>query len=987
MTTIDKSLADAPWPRPAYRARVIREGERLAAAARELPERAVGTWLIEAAAGEAQALLAAVFGNSPFLSDCIVLDPAYAAILLRAGPARAHAFAFAHAEAALGRGAPVGAVLRRLRRRVALTVALADIGGLWDLAKVTGVLSDFADTALQRAAIDALREAAARGGLVLPHPEEPERDSGLVVLAMGKLGARELNYSSDIDLIVLFDRERIITASPDRLQQVFVRVARRIVQLLEERTEEGYVARTDLRLRPDPGSTPLALSVAAAETYYETLGQNWERAAMIKARPAAGDRAAGDAFLDHLRPYIWRKHLDFAAIQDIHSIKRQINAQRGGAAVAIAGHNLKLGRGGIREIEFFAQTNQLIWGGRIPALRQRATGDALARLAIAGKIDPLAARDLTEAYGVLRRIEHRLQMIDDHQTHALPEDAEGLEALATFLGYATRADFEESLLATLRMVERHYADLFEDSPPLSGPGNLVFTGPTDDPATTETLARLGYKDQAKVSAMVRAWHHGRYRAMRSARARELLTELMPALLAALARTRDPDRALLRFDEFLGRLPAGVQLFSLFHANPSLLELVAEIMGDSPMLANLLSLRPQLLDFVLSPDFYGALPGRAALAAELAEALRQARDFQDTLDLMQRWKNDRTFQVGVLMLRGAMDAERAGMALADIAETAVAALQPAVEAEFARAHGRVPGGDLAIVAMGKLGSRELTLTSDLDLVFLYDVPEGVEASDGARPLPVSLYYIRLASRIINAVTAATGEGKLYELDTRLRPSGSKGPIAVSIDGFVAYHRSDSWTWEHMALTRARAITGGEALRTRIASEVRAILTRRRDPAALAADVAGMRALIEREHRTAGNWNVKHRRGGLIDVEFIAQYLQLRDAADHPEILATGTKAALRAATEAGSLPAEDGALLIAALTLWQALQAALRLFANPAYDMKVAPATIGPPLARATGVADFAALAARVPETGELVRALFERVLPPDRARMPDMKGA
>jgi glutamate-ammonia-ligase adenylyltransferase len=486
--------------------------------------------------------------------------------------------------------------------------------------------------------------------------------------------------------------------------------------------------------------------------------------------------------------------------------------------------------------------------------------------------------------------------------------------------------------------------------------------------------------------MVRGWHHGRYRAMRSARARELLTELMPTLIAALARTREPDSTLLRFDEFLGRLPAGVQLFSLFHANPSLLELVAEVMGASPMLANLLSVRPQLLDFVLSRDFYGALPEHAALAAELADSLRQARDFQDTLDLLQRWKNDRTFQVGVLQLRGAIDAERAGAALADIAETAIAALQPAVEDEFARAHGRVPGGDLAIVAMGKLGSRELTLTSDLDLVFLYDVPADVETSDGARPLPVSLYYIRLASRIINAVTAATGEGKLWELDTRLRPSGSKGPIAVSVDGFIAYHRSDSWTWEHMALTRARAVTGRDSLRARIAAEIRAVLTRRRDPAALAADVAGMRALIEREHRTAGNWNVKHRRGGMVDVEFIAQYLQLRDAADRPEILATNTQAALRAAVAAGSLAAADGATLSPALTLWHALQAALRLFANPAYDMKVAPATIGPPLARATGVADFADLAALVQETGERVRALFERLLPPERARLPDMSA-
>ncbi|MBL8836054.1 MAG: bifunctional [glutamine synthetase] adenylyltransferase/[glutamine synthetase]-adenylyl-L-tyrosine phosphorylase [Alphaproteobacteria bacterium] len=989
MPIIDSALAGAAWPAPAQPDRAVRETERLAAAARDLEDRNAGGWLTDAITS-ARPLLDAVFGNSPFLSDCLSLDAGFGACLLRDGPDRALKAAMAEADQEClhpASGAALAGALRRLRRRVALTAAVADIGGLWDLGRVTGALSDLAEFALRRASAQALREAAAQGAITLRHPDDPERDSGLVVLAMGKLGARELNYSSDIDLIVLYDRERIVSEAPDRLQQVFVRIARRIVQLLDERTSDGYVARTDLRLRPDPGSTPLALTTAAAETYYETFGQNWERAAMIKARPAAGDLAAGDAFVACLRPYIWRKHLDFAAIQDIHSIKRQINAHRGGGTVAIAGHNVKIGRGGIREIEFYAQTNQLIWGGRIPALRKRATCEALAALAEAGKIDAKAAGDLTAAYAILRRVEHRLQMIDDQQTHSLPRDETGLAALATFLGHRTRRDFADQLMATLQTVERHYADLFEDAPTLGGPGSLVFTGTDDDPATIETLTRLGFREPQKLSSVVRGWHHGRYRAMRSSRARELLTELMPTLLGALARTPNPDNAFLRFDEFLGRLPSGVQLFSLFYSNPSLLDVVAEIMGASPMLAGQLSVRPQLLDFVLSPEFYRELPDRATLAAELADMLRQARDFQDALDYARRWKNDRVFQVGVQMLRGLVGAARAGAALANIAETAVAALQPAVEAEFARAHGVVPGGHLAVVAYGKLGSRELTLTSDLDLVFLYETPEGVETSNGTRPLPVSLYYIRLASRIINAVTAATGEGKLYELDTRLRPSGSKGPIAANIAGFAAYYESDAWTWEHMALTRARAITGPDALRARIDAAIRTLLCRRRDPATLAADVAGMRALIEREHRKAGAWDIKHRVGGLIDVEFIAQYVQLRDAAERPEILAANTAAALAAATAAGALPAEDGTALQRALALWQALQAALRLYADPAYDMQDAPHQVGAALARAAGVADFAALEALVPETGAKVRAIFQRLLPPEQAKVPDVPAS
>ncbi len=986
MPIIHPDLAAAAWPAPAQPDRVVRETERLAAAARELEDHNAGAWLAGAITS-ARPLLDAVFGNSPFLSDCLSLDPAYAARLLRDGPDPALNAAIAEADSECrspSSGATLASAMRRLRRRVALTAAIADVGGLWDLARVTGALSDLAEFALRRASAQALREAAAQGAITLRHPDDPELDSGLVVLAMGKLGARELNYSSDIDLIVLYDRERIVTDAPDRLQQVFVRIARRIVQLLDERTSDGYVARTDLRLRPDPGSTPLALTTAAAETYYETFGQNWERAAMIKARPAAGDLAAGDAFIACLRPYIWRKHLDFAAIQDIHSIKRQINAHRGGGTVAIAGHNVKIGRGGIREIEFYAQTNQLIWGGRIPTLRQRATCEALAALADAGKIDAKAARDLTAAYAVLRRVEHRLQMIDDQQTHSLPADEAGLAALATFLGHRSRQEFADQMMATLQTVERHYANLFEDSPTLGGPGSLVFTGTDDDPATIETLTRLGFREPQKLSSVVRGWHHGRYRAMRSARARELLTELMPTLLGALARTPNPDNAFLRFDEFLSRLPSGVQLFSLFYSNPGLLDVVAEIMGASPMLAAQLSIRPQLLDFVLSPEFYRELPERAALAAELASALRQARDFQDTLDFLRRWKNDRAFQVGVQMLRGIVGAARAGAALADIAETAIAALQPAVESEFARVHGQVPGGRLAIVAFGKLGSRELTLTSDLDLVFLYETPEGVETSNGERPLPVSLYYIRLASRIINAVTAATGEGKLYELDTRLRPSGSKGPIAVNIAGFAAYYESDAWTWEYMALTRARAITGPDALRARIDATIRTLLCRRRDPETLAADVAGMRALIEREHRKAGDWDIKHRMGGLIDVEFIAQYVQLRDAADRPAVLAVNTAAALTAAAAAGSLTPDDGRLLAAALALWQALQAALRLYADPTYDTHDAPHPVGAALARAAGVADFPTLEALVAETGACVRAVFHRLLPPERAKTPNL---
>ena len=356
-------------------------------------------------------------------------------------------------------------------------------------------MSDFAEATLSAAVAHLLRQSARAGAFSLLHTDDPEHSSGLVILGMGKLGSRELNYSSDIDLIVLYDPNKFEMADASALHDHVVRLTRNLIRLMEERSTDGYVFRTDLRLRPDPGSTPIALSVVVAETYYESLGQNWERAAMIKARPVAGDRAAGAAFLKCLDPFIWRKSLDFAAIRDIHSIKRQINAHRGGGRVAIAGHNIKLGRGGIREIEFFVQTQQLIWGGREPRLRSAATVDSLLALADGGQIDRRTADELIDAYRVLRRVEHRLQMIDDEQTHSLPDSSEGLRDLATFLAYDDVDAMTRDLMATLRSVESHYADLFEDAPTLSVPsaaaGNLVFTGGEPAPEPLDTIERLG----------------------------------------------------------------------------------------------------------------------------------------------------------------------------------------------------------------------------------------------------------------------------------------------------------------------------------------------------------------------------------------------------------------------------------------------------------------------------------------------------------------
>jgi glutamate-ammonia-ligase adenylyltransferase len=931
------------------------------------------------------ALLASLFGNSPHLGAALLRDLAFARLLLAEGPDAAVAGPLDSLRSARAETEARAERMRRMRTakaRIALATALADICGAWPLERVTGVLTETAEAALSAACAHLLGAAASAGEIALEDAADPEKGSGLVVLGMGKLGGRELNYSSDIDLIVLYDAARVRTIGRDSPGPFFVRLARDLVRMMEERTADGYVFRTDLNLRPDPGSTPLAISTLAAEVYYESAGQNWERAAMIKARPVAGDLAAGEDFLALLRPFVWRKNLDFAAIQDIHSIKRQINAHRGGAAIAVGGHNVKLGRGGIREIEFFAQTQQLIWGGRNPALRARATCAALAALAAAGLIAEKAESDLARAYGFLRRLEHRLQMVEDRQTHVLPKDDAGIRHIALFMGYDDAPSFVAAYLAELRTVEEHYARLFEEAPALGGPGNLVFTGSEDDPETILTLRGMGYAEPSRVAEIVRAWHRGRFRAMRSARAREILTELMPALLAAFAKTANPDAALLKFNEFLAALPAGVHLFSLLYQNPPLLELLAEVLGSAPRIADALARNPALLEGVLGAE--GAAPpdDPAPLAASLEAALGQARVFEDALDIVRRWNAEHVFRVGLAVLRNAIDAASAGPGLAAVAETAIRALAPRVAGDFAKRHGRIAGRGMAIVGLGKLGGREMTFASDLDLMFVYDAGSATESSDGPAPLAATQYFARLGQRVIGALAAPTAEGKLYEVDMRLRPSGHSGPIATSMESFARYHDEAAWTWEHMALTRARAIAGDERLASEIDAAIRAVLTRRRDPDKLVFDVADMRARMERELTRAGDiWEVKHLRGGLVDVEFIAQYLQLRHGHDHPEMLDVNTAAALGKLARAGLIAAGIAAELADALHLWRNVQGMLRLTTVGSFDAAAAPEGLQGALARAAGEDDFASVAARIEAAAARVRAHFAALIEQPAARV------
>jgi len=864
--------------------------------------------------------------------------------------------------------------LRQAKREAHFLIALDMLAGAADTKTTVERLSDLAENAIGAACAYLLRDAHRQEKLKLPDAADPVKGCGWIVLAMGKLGARELNFSSDIDLIVLLDPEAPAVTDPYEATELFVRLTRRLLRIMQDRTEDGYVFRTDLRLRPDPGSTPLAIPVEAALNYYESRGQNWERAAMIKARPVGGDRQAGEAFLRELQPYVWRKFLDYAAIADIHSIKRQIHAHKGHGEVAVRGHNVKLGRGGIREIEFFVQTQQLIAGGRFPELRGKATTQMLDRLAENGWISEDAAEGLKEQYWFLRDVEHAIQVVDDEQSHTLPDDDEGLARIAGLLGFAPDA-FSEKFRSTLKLVEQHYAALFETAPQLSrGIGNLVFTGDVDDPGTLETLSELGFERPSDICRVIRGWHFGRYRATQSAEARERLTEITPALLEAFGATRRADEALLRFDEFLSGLPAGIQLFSILQSNPRLSQLLATIMGAAPRLASIITRRPHVFDGLLDPQLLSELPDRAYLEERLESFLAGAQLYEDVLDRLRIFAAEQKFLIGIRLLTGAIDADRAGRAFSDLADLTIAAALQAVEEEFAQRHGRVPGGRTAILGMGKLGSRELTAGSDVDLILLYDHDEGAEESDGDKPLSPPHYYARLTQRLIAAVSAPTAEGVLYELDLRLRPSGNKGPVATHLDAFRKYQRSDAWTWEHMALTRARAVAGDESLQKLVEEEVQAILAQKRDDADIRREAAKMRALIEEEKPPRDDWDLKLVPGGIIDLEFIAQVAVL-----------TGNVAGGLRSTRTAEILEQlspgfaDGQIcetLAGAHRLYSTVMQIERLCLTGPLEPDDVPPGLADILLRAVDLPELSVLQAHLVETASSVREHFSRLVGP-----------
>ena len=895
---------------------------------------------------EIRELLEGTAGCSPFLKAAMEREAEWLEAALAATPEAAMEGLLAEVRALAADQLKPG--LRQAKRRAALWIALADLAGAWPLETVTRALTEFADQCIGTGLKALVAAEISRGKLPGQTEDDIESAGGMVALAMGKQGAHELNYSSDIDLICLFDDSRYDNADFHDARASFIRVTRRLSSLLTEPTGEGYVFRTDLRLRPDPSVTPVCLSMEAAERYYESVGRTWERAAYIKARPCAGDIEAGWAYLERLRPFVWRKHLDFAAIRDAHDMRLKIRAHKGlHGPIALEGHNMKLGAGGIREIEFFTQTRQLIAGGRDPDLQVRGTVEGLARLAEKGWVPEDVAQTLSADSRAHREVEHRLQMVNDAQTHSLPGSPAGIERIARFCGQgdtaAFRAGLEERLVRVDELTEGFFA------PELRAPEA------EEAAAVPEGLEEI-----------VDRWPS--YPALRSPRAVEIFARLKPDILRKLSRAARPGEALHAFDGFLAGLPAGVQVFALFEANPHLIELIVDIAATAPELARYLSRNAGVLDAVIGGDFFAEWPGAEALRAELSARLAEIDDYESQLDTARRWAKEWHFRVGVHLLRGLIPASEAASQYADLAEAVLAALWDPVVAQFSEKHGAPPGNGAVVLGMGSLGAQQLTARSDLDLIVIYD-PAGVDSSEGRRPLASRAYYARLTQALVTALTAPMAEGKLYEVDMRLRPSGRQGPVATSIEAFRAYQREEAWTWEHLALTRARAVAGSEELGAVVESFRRLLLAEKSDPERIVAAVVDMRARLAEAKPARGTWDGKQGAGRGLDIELIATAAALM--AGDP---ARQVDEQLQAGVRVGWLSPEEAAALAGAYGLFRRVQVAVKLLSDKPLD----PGTLGEGgaafLLRCTGAESEEALAAALERAALEAAEIIERAL-------------
>jgi [glutamine synthetase] adenylyltransferase / [glutamine synthetase]-adenylyl-L-tyrosine phosphorylase len=786
--------------------------------------------------------------NSPFLAQLIARQPGVVAQIAAGG------FDAAWQAVGLIKEPTLAATLRKQRQAVALIAAIADLSGAWDLTRVTAALSDFADRALNMAIAAAIEERVSGAP-----------NQGFAVIALGKHGGRELNYSSDIDPIFIFDPKTLPKRDGEDPQESAIRIGKRIIDLLGTVDENGYVFRVDMRLRPSPEISPVALPVEAAIGYYESSALAWEQSAFIRARVAAGDKELGGYFLRSIDSFIWRKSLDFGQLKNIQAMSLQIRNHYAKGQSFGPGYDLKRGRGGIRECEFFAQSHQLIHGGRNRELRIADTRQALQLLADAGWIQREDAADLSESYALLRTAEHRLQMIADQQTHSFPETEAAIDQVARLHGLNNGTMLMDLLAPHIARVQRIYDGLMpsgHDSGPRVAEGGL----PLQD-----QLASMGFADAPAVAQRIARWRSGKLRAIRSSPARDAFENVLPSILEVLAHSPNPDQALARFDNLIEALPSAVNFFLLLEARPGLLQMIGNVLSHAPVLAEALGRRAELLDGLIDASALDAsknLPGLQDALIKRTAGL----DYQSLLDQVRVFVGEQRFSLGVQLIEGPHDPQMIARGYADLAETAVRVLTAATITEFETSYGCVPGCEFIILALGRLGGGALTHASDLDLVMLFTGDYNAE-SDGDKPLGAAQYFNRLASRVVSALSVPTASGALYDVDTRLRPSGAQGLLCVSLDSFARYQRSEAWTWEHMALTRARVVYGSKIACNLAQKIIDDIMAMPRDTQAVLKDIKQMRMDITAHKPPKGPLDIKLKPGGLVDAEFTIHALQL------------------------------------------------------------------------------------------------------------------
>ena len=801
-------------------------------------------------------------------------------------------------------------------------IAWRDLAGWADLNEVIETTSALAEACIDTAVVVLDQAAKEKHGSPVATDGTP---MGLVVVGMGKLGGKELNFSSDIDLIFAYAEDGE-TAGPRPIShhEYFARLGKRLIAVINETTEDGFVFRVDMRLRPNGNSGPLALSFDAMEHYYQIHGREWERYAWIKARVVAGDHKNGEELMDRLRPFVFRRYLDFGAVESIREMKGLINQELKRKGVE---NNIKLGPGGIREVEFVGQAFQLIRGGRDRALQIRGIQKVLTLLEDRGELTPTAVNELQTAYEFLRNSEHRLQMHQDQQTHILPEGEENKIRLAYSMNFDDWSKFEESLRDHMRKVHGHFQQVFV-SPQGEGAESeeqglmAVWRGALEGDMARETLAETGFKEVETVCTLLRGLREGAAYQSFSNIGRERMDRLVPLLLGAAGLTADPETTLKRLVRLLEAIGRRSAYLSLLVENPMAMSQLVKLCSASEWIANWISRHPIVMDELLNPALLYQPQQRAELEAELDRRLGHvdSDDLETQMELLREFHHGRVLHTAAVDVGPGLSAEEIGSQLCTVAELVVQrCLQLASQSLVTRhGHPSCKNGkstdeiDFIVIAYGKLGSLELGYTSDLDIIFLYGDCQPGGVTDGEKSIANETFFARLGQRLIHLITTRTPTGILYEVDMRLRPSGKSGPLVTNLSAFERYQNEHAWVWEHQALVRARPIAGPEALRTRFNELRREIICQQRDPQELAKEVVEMRdkMLDSREAHGAEVFDLKHDRGGIVDIEFMVQYWVLRWAQEHPELTEyTDNCRLLDALSKAGVVDREQAQTLI------------------------------------------------------------------------------